>query len=42
MLYPTLWRTERLPNTWQDLFNVRSEFDRLFDRWSRAGSESAG
>lgn len=33
MLYPMLRRTNRVPNLWSDMFNVRNEFDRLWDRW---------
>lgn len=42
MLYPTLWRSERFPSIWRDLFNVRNEFDRLFDRLGREGADFSG
>jgi HSP20 family protein len=29
--YPTLWR-QRTPTFWDDLYAIRNEFDRLFDR----------
>lgn len=29
--YPTLYR-ERTPSIWEDLFAIRNEFDRIFDR----------
>jgi len=31
MLYPTLW-TRQAPNVWDEIFNIRNEFDRLLGR----------
>ncbi len=31
MLYPTIWRG-RAPNVWDEMFNIRNEFDRLLGR----------
>lgn len=42
MLYPTIWRGERFPSIWRDLFNVRNEFDRLFDRLGPEGTDFSG
>lgn len=40
MLYPILRSRTSAPNVWEDMFNVRNEFDRLFDRW--AGRDANG
>ncbi len=31
MTYPTLWRANRIPSIWSDLFGARRELDRVFD-----------
>ncbi|NIO14673.1 MAG: hypothetical protein GTO31_12500, partial [Xanthomonadales bacterium] len=31
MLYPTIWRRQS-PNLWDEMFNIRNEFDRLLGR----------
>jgi len=31
MLYPTLW-TRQTPNVWDEIFNIRNDFDRLLGR----------
>ncbi|MGD8727815.1 MAG: hypothetical protein PVH40_09225, partial [Gemmatimonadales bacterium] len=31
MLYPTLWR-KQAPNIWDELFNMRSDVDRMLGR----------
>ncbi len=31
MLYPTIWR-KRAPNLWDEMFNIRNEFDRMLGR----------
>ncbi len=31
MLYPTLWRRQS-PNLWDELFNIRNDFDRMLGR----------
>ena len=31
MLYPTIWNRQT-PNLWEDIFNIRNEFDRVLGR----------
>jgi HSP20 family protein len=31
MLYPTIWNRQT-PNVWEDIFNIRNEFDRVLGR----------
>lgn len=31
MLYPTIWHRQT-PNLWEDIFNIRNEFDRVLGR----------
>ena len=40
MLYPTLWR-RRAPNLWDEMFNMRNEFDRILNRRDDAEVTSA-
>jgi len=40
MLYPTLWRG-RAPNVWDEMFNIRNEFDRLLGRRGESETTSA-
>jgi len=40
MLYPTLWR-RRAPNLWDEMFNMRNEFDRILGRRDDAEVTSA-
>ena len=40
MVYPTLWRRSA-PSMWDDMFTVRRELDRLFDRYGNGETLSA-
>lgn len=39
MLYPILRRSDRVGSLWDEFFTVRSELDRLLDRWAGRSGE---